>query len=115
MEDIQEKLPMILAGIVAIVISVLAFYFIENYEGVYYTQIDNTRIERISSSDDMKYEYTLHCYNEKGKQKEIKFKTSRELRQDAYLLLHTRIFGVYSWEEVKFDELPDRVKIKFEK
>ena len=55
MEDIQEKLPMILAGIVAIVICVLAFYFIENYEGMYYTQIDNTRIERISSSDDMKY------------------------------------------------------------
>jgi len=98
MEDIQEKLPMILAGIVAIVICVLAFYFIENYEGMYYTQIDNTRIERISSSDDMKYEYTLYCYNENGKQKEIKFKTTRELRQDAYLLLQTRIFGVMNYQ-----------------
>lgn len=61
----------------------------------------------------MKYEYTLECYNEKGKKKEVKFKTSRELRQEAYLMLEIRTFGVHSWKEVQFDELPDKVKSNY--
>lgn len=114
MEDIQEKLPMILAGIIAIAICIFAFVFIENYEKTYFTRIDNTKIEKISSSDDMKYEYTLDCYSESGKKKEIKFKTTRELRNDAFLKLQVRTFGVYSWEEVQFNELPEKVKLSYE-
>ena len=72
MEGIKEKIPMIIAGIVAVVICVGAIYFLENYKSVYYTQVDNTKIEKLSTSDDMKYEYTLDCYNEKGKKKELK-------------------------------------------
>ena len=51
MEDIKEKIPMIIAVIVAITICVLGFYFLENYEAVYYTQIDNTKIQSISATD----------------------------------------------------------------
>ena len=87
MENLKEKLPMAIAVIVAIAVCVLALYFFENYNSIYYTQIDNTKIEKISSSDEMKYEYTLDCYNEKGKKKELKFKTSRELKEDAFLKL----------------------------
>lgn len=110
MEDIKEKIPMIIAVIVAITICVLGFYFLENYEKVYYTQIDNTKIQNISATDDMKYEYTLDSYNENGKKKEIKFKTSRELKEDAYLMLEVRILGVHSWKEVQENELPEKVK-----
>lgn len=113
MEDIKEKLPMFFAGIVAILICVLAVYFIENYEGVYYTKIDNTRIEKLSSSDDMKYEYTLESYDENGKKKDISFKTNRELREGAYLKLKLRIFGVFSWEEVQLNELPEKVQLNY--
>lgn len=60
----------------------------------------------------MKYEYNLECYNKNGHKKILKFKTTRELKEDAYLLLKTRIFGVYSWEEVLFKDLPDKVKDK---
>ena len=67
MEDLKEKLPMVIAVIVAIVICVTGLYFFENYKSIYYTQIDNTKIEKVSSSDNMKYEYTLDCYNENGK------------------------------------------------
>ena len=74
MEDIKEKIPMIIAAIVAIAICVIGFYFLENYEAVYYTQIDNTKIQSISATDDMKYEYTLDSYNENGKKKEINLK-----------------------------------------
>ena len=110
MEDIKEKIPMIIAAIVAIAICVIGFYFLENYEAVYYTQIDNTKIQSISATDDMKYEYTLDSYNENGKKKEIKFKTSRELKEDAYLMLEVRTFGVHTWKEVQTNELPEKVK-----
>ena len=87
MESLKEKIPMIIAVVVAIAICVAILYFFENYEATYYTQIDNTKIEKLSSTDDMKYKYTLECYNEKGKKKELKFKTSRELKEDAFLKL----------------------------
>ena len=113
MENIREKIPMIIAVAVAIAIFVITFLIMENYETIYYTQIDNSRIEKISSSDDMKYEYTLDCYNEKGKQKEIKFKTNRELRGAAFLMLEVRIIGVHSWKEVQYNELPEKVKVNY--
>lgn len=114
MESLKEKLPFILAIIVAIAICGVAFYFWENCDDIYYTQIDNTKIERISSSDNMKYEYTLDCFDENGKKKEIKFKTSRELREDAYLMLEVRSLGVvHSWKEVQENELPEKVKTNY--
>lgn len=78
--------------------------------------IDNTKIEKVSSDDDMKYKYTLKCYKENGKEKEITFKTSRELREDAYLKLEVRsIGGVNAWEEVQYNELPEKVKAVYSK
>ena len=59
MDSIKEKMPIIIAVIVAIAICGIAFYFLENYESVYFTQIDNTKIQSISATDEMKYEYTL--------------------------------------------------------
>jgi len=115
MENIREKILMIIVAIVAIVICGVGIYLLENYESVYYTQIDNTKIEKINSTDDMKYEYTLKSYNADGKEKEIKFKTSRELREKAYLKLEVRTFGVHSWEEVQEGELPSRVYEKIKK
>lgn len=112
---IKEKIPMIMAIIIAIVILGGALYYLEYYEAVYYTQIDNTKIEGISSSDEMKYQYTLDCYNKKGKKKEINFKTSRELREDSYLLLEVKSTGVHSWKEVQYEELPDEVKANYSK
>lgn len=110
MEDIREKIPIILITILSILVLGAALYFIEYYDAVYYTRIDNSKIAKISSSDDMKYEYTLDCYNENGRKKEIKFKTTRELREDAYLLLKVRVLGVHFWKEVQYDELPVKVQ-----
>ena len=113
MESIKEKIPMIIAVIVAIVICIIAFYFLENNETIYYTQIDNSKIEKLSTTNEMKYEYTLNCYNENGKKKELKFKTSRELKENSYLMLEVRSFGVHSWKEVQYNELPDKVKTNY--
>lgn len=115
MESIKEKIPMIIVAILAIAILGGSIYYFEYYEAIYYTQIDNSKIKQVSSSDEMKYQYTLDCYNDNGKKKEIAFKTSRELTENAYLLLEVRSTGVYSWKEVQEDELPDKVKVIYKK
>lgn len=62
----------------------------------------------------MKYEYTLDCYKENGKKKTLRFKTSRELREDAFLIIeYMEITGVHSWSEVQYDELPKKVQSKY--
>ncbi len=114
MEYIKEKIPMIIVVIIAIIICALAFYFFEYQEEVYYTQVDNSKISKLITTDNMKYQYTLFAYNEKGKKKEFTFKTSRELRNEAYLKLETKtLVGVRKWEEVQFNELPEKVKVNY--
>ena len=114
MENIKGK---ILAGIgIILVIAVffIVFWLLFYQESTYYTKIDNTKVEQLNSGD-MRFEYTLDAYNEKGNSKEITFKTSRELKEDAYLKLDVMLTrGVKSWEEVQYDELPDKVQEKYE-
>ena len=90
MESLKEKIPMIIAVVVAIAICVAILYFFENYESAYFTQIDNTKIEKLSSTDDMKYKY-------------------------AFLKLEVKTLGVQSWEEVQYDELPKKVQTNYTK
>lgn len=111
MEEFKEKLPIIIAVIIVIALMVGAYYFLVVHKDQYYTQIDNTKIQEVSGTDDMKYEYTLTAYNKNGKEKEVKFKTSRELREGAYLELDVmQMRGVVNWREVQTDDLPDDVK-----
>lgn len=112
MGEMRDKLTNIIVIIIAIAICGFAIYFMEFHQAVYYTQVDNTKVEKISSTDEMKYEYTLDCYQEKGFKRKLKFKTSRELREDAYLKLEVTFIGVHAWEEVEQNELPNKVKIK---
>lgn len=114
MESIKEKLPMIIAIIVAAVICMLAIYFLDGGPTIYYTQIDNEKIVSLSATDSMKYEYTLKSYKENGKGKEISFKTSRELREDAFLELEVMpLVGVRHWKEVQYNELPEKVRANY--
>ena len=112
MEDFKEKLPIMIAVIIIIALMIGAYYFLVVHKDQYYTQIDNTKIEGLSGSDDMKYQYTLTAYNRNGKEKEIQFKTSRELREGAYLELDVmQMRGVVNWREIEQNNLPDDVKI----
>ena len=102
----------IIVGLILLLAVLGCSYFLnqfENYEDIYYTQIDNSKIQKIDD-DDMKYEYKLDCYKDTGDRKVIKFKTVRELRESAFLKLYVRIFGVYKWEEIEVDELPVKVQ-----
>ena len=111
MEDLKEKIPMIIVAIIVIALIIGAYYFLVVHKDQYYTQIDNTKIQEVSSTDDMRYEYILTAYNKNGKEKEVKFKTSRELREGAYLELDLmQMRGVVNWREVQENELPEKVK-----
>ena len=102
MEDFKEKIPMIIAVIIVIALIIGAYYLLFVHKELFYTQIDNTKVQQVSGSDDMNYEYTLTAYNKSGREKEIQFKTNRELREDAYLELEVMsIRGVINWREVR--------------
>ena len=114
MEDIKGK---IFTGIFIVVIILgfcLVFWLLFYQNGIYYTRVDNSKVDVLESGD-MRYEYTLDAYNENGKEKQVTFKTSRELKEGAYLKLDVMLTrGVKSWEEVRFDDLPSKVKAKYE-
>ena len=115
MEDIKGKIFTGVGVVIVIAVFFLVFWLLFYQESTYYTQVDNTKVETLDSGD-MKYEYTLDAYNENGKSKEVTFKTSRELKDDAYLKLDIMITrGVKTWEEVQFDDLPDKVQEKYNK
>lgn len=114
MECIKEKLPVVIGIIIFLILCGVAFYYLFIGQTVYYTQIDNTKIVEPDVPDDMKYEYTLDCYKENGKKKTLRFKTSRELREDAFLIIeYMEITGVHSWAKVQYDELPKKVQSKY--
>lgn len=114
MSNIKGKIGTGLAIIAGIALLVGTFIYFENYEAVYYTKIDNTKIEKNDISSEMQYTYTLECYNEFGQKKEYSFKTYKELREDAYLKLEIRSAGVHTWEEIDETSLPEKVKEKYE-
>ena len=114
MEDFKEKIPMIIVAVIVIALMVTAFYFLAIHKDIYYTKIDNTKIEEISSSDDMKYQYKLTAYNKNGNSNQVEFKTSRQLKEGAYLELEVMsIRGVINWKEVQINEIPNKVKKEF--
>ncbi len=111
---LKEKLPVIIGIVIFLALCGGALYYFDNNYDYYFTQIDNDKIEQNNSHDDMKYTYTLDCYNDKGKRKKLSFKTSRELKNQAFLKLKViPVSGVNNWEEVTYDELPDKVQEKY--
>jgi len=115
MNALKEKLPVILGILIFLTLSGMLLYVAEYKEEYYYTRINNDKVERLATSDNMKFQYTLTSYNEKGHKKKITFKTSRKLREGAYLKLKIlSLTGVNSWEEVGYNHLPEKVKDKYQ-
>lgn len=114
MDGIKGKIAVVVGIIVFILFLYGIYYLLFIQSSTYYTQIDNSKMEGLSATDSMKYEYTLTAYDEKGKEKEVIFKTSRELREGAYLKLEVMLTrGVLNWEEVQFEEMPKEVREKY--
>lgn len=114
----------LLTGLIVIVFaSFCACFFLISEMGstYYYSQIDNSKMAPgeprngvIDFDGGMNCLYTLFSYDENGKGKEIKFGTSRELREGAFIRLKVMpIRGVLEWKEVQYDELPAAVQSKY--
>lgn len=113
MKNINKVLSLIFVTI-AVFPCILAYYLFVEQSTDYYTKIDNSKISELPVTNSMKYEYSLLSYNNEGNSKEIKFKTERILKEGAYLKLDYMITrGVINWEEVTYDELPEKVKEKY--
>ena len=87
----------------------------------YYSQIDNSRLEQgearkgvIDLKGGMAFYYTLLSYDENGREKDITFGTSRELKEGAFIrLTGMPIRGVTEWSEVQYEELPEAVQSRY--
>ncbi len=101
--------------VILLCLCIFSLNYFENYESFCYTKIDNKKIQKLYKKSDMKYEYSLTCYKDNGAKKDIKFKVSKELKQDAYLKLELRTFGVHAWEEITYDKLPQKIQTKINK
>lgn len=114
--SLKEKISVVLGVILFLVICGVSYYYIFERDYTYYTQIDNTKIKENSSSDEMKYVYTLTMYDQNGKSKKISFNTSRELRENAFLKVkYYMVSGVNKWEEIQYEDLPSKVKDYYSK
>lgn len=127
MEETMKKGIITRAGI--IVAAVLGFCAV--FTGLrlgtagtyYYVRIDNSRIKENDSAGgvvnfqgSMDYLYTLPAYSEKGKEREISFGTSRQLREGAFLRLTVSpLRGVVEWKEVEYEGLSADVREKLAK
>jgi uncharacterized protein (TIGR01655 family) len=83
----------------------------------YYVQIKGKGVEKVDKTDNGEkitwYEYTLSAFNKDGEEKKLTFTASKQLREDAYLCLYVKDeTKVTSYNEVKKDELPEKVKGK---
>ncbi|MGX5540034.1 YxeA family protein [Bacillus wiedmannii] len=81
----------------------------------YYVQItkDGEKLKEKNVNGDTTYQYKLPGFDQDGKDKEMEFTALKNLRKEAFLrIYYSEKKGVKSWEEVKKDELPTKVKEK---
>ncbi|OQR55960.1 hypothetical protein CDB3_15765 [Bacillus sp. CDB3] len=83
----------------------------------YYVQIKTDGIETTYEGNTSKdFKYKLTGFDKEGKEKELEFNAQKNLRKEAFLRVYYSDKegkeGVSSWEEVKKDELPAKVKEK---
>lgn len=119
----KEKVSVVIVAAVflAVLVCVGGWLLSGTGSADYYTQIDNRRMEEVHSrggvidfKGGLPYSYTLLSYDEKGKEKEITFGTSKELREGAFLHLTVKpVRGVLDWAEVSYEELPPAVQKRY--
>ncbi|KRG11125.1 YxeA family protein [Lederbergia galactosidilytica] len=60
------------------------------------------------------YDYTLSGFDESGIERKVTFYAAEELRNSAYLRVDAKGKYIKTWEEVQWEELPNKVSEKLE-
>ncbi|AKL96098.1 hypothetical protein CACET_c26530 [Clostridium aceticum] len=85
---------------------------------VYIEVIEPTEImeDRLTSEEVItRYIYKQKAFDKKGKPIDVEFSAGKELRQGAYLMLYVKNENeVTSYDEVKWDEIPNDAQIELE-
>ncbi len=115
MNKVFGKILIAIAVVAALVGAIFGLNHLENYEEYFYVQVDNSKLSEAHSSEEMRYQYQLPGYNSEGQQKSIAFKTTRELRDRAYLKVLLKATGVNRWEEVQPDDIPAKTRTQLNK
>lgn len=106
----MKKLLFVSIPILAVLVAFgVAYHFVFDTDTAahWYVQVDNARVQPHEQDAD-EYEYSLDAYDENGGEHDVEFKTTRQLRDGAYLELKTMpLRGVISWAEVQPDDMPD--------
>jgi uncharacterized protein (TIGR01655 family) len=117
----MKKLMIPVLAILVLVIGFLIFMKNINVNRIgadqYYVQIKGKGVQKIEKADSGEkfvfYEYTLSGFNKDGEEKKLTFTANKQLRVDAYLCLYVKDESkVTSYNEVKKDELPEKVNGK---
>ncbi|MBB2480594.1 YxeA family protein [Bacillus sp. APMAM] len=117
----MKKIITSLVVIVVIIFGGLIFLQKVNFNRLgadeYYVQINDQGKKVESKADNgekyVQYEYTLLAFDKDGKQKTFSFSAQKQLRENAYLRLYVKNKkGVTSFQEVKKEELPQKVREK---
>lgn len=58
-------------------------------------------------------EYTLDGYDQSGKKEEVTFFAGKDLRKQAYLKVRAKGKYVETWEEVRYEDMPNIVQSNF--
>ena len=112
----KKKLLIGVGAVLLVVVCVGVAFLAGAGSTYYYTQIDNSKVERIAPHGAMNYSYTLPSYNEDGKERSITLETARELKEAAFIRLEVApVRGVLTWAEVQYEELPTAVQSNYQK
>ncbi len=108
------------AAFLGIAVCLAAWMFFGD-SSIYYTRIDNTKLEQVTPSGGVidpnggfEYRYSLPAFSDKGGLRSVSFGTARELREGAFLKLTVApLRGVTKWEEVQYYQLPPLVQNRY--
>ncbi len=59
-----------------------------------------------------RFEYTLTGYTDEGEKREVTFSAGKVLKENAYLKIVVKGSFVEEWEELSFEQLPEKIKEK---
>lgn len=82
----------------------------ENYDEFCYVEVHDPQVAEMPG--DLRYKYTMETWTEKGKQKKLTFKTAAPLENGQILKLEVRAAGVYHYNFIDENQIPEEIRDK---